>query len=470
MSRRLAAFCLGAALGLTVAGSASAGRPGVWSTIVAGANAPTVSQELGIAQASNGQLQVAWTSGLTSVRAIPISAAGQLGTTSTIVSGWSLGADPTLLAESGGVRVFFGAVIPTQGLLTATASSASGPWTSPSVVENAEFAYGRTPGVTRGPDGNAIETWYSAADIVVHRGLAPGGTVTVGSGGTNTRPDIVTDASGAVFVAWCQFGGGSQGVLVRRIDPTTGAPVGSAVQLPGSATQTSSGTQAACVLESEVSRHEPIVARAGGGVFVAGTSGYPNLNRVNVWRLDSSGQVASTSGVAASAKPVSYSEPAIAAGPDGRIWVAWLEPAGAGKRIVAKRSNRAGTVFGAPVRRAAPAGFSVGTVDLSAQNDRVDVLAILGGTSGSTLQHTQLLPGLTLVRTKLVRRGRGRAAISFRVLDAGDAVAGARVRAGGRSAVTGAAGTATLVLRRSGVATATKSGYVGASTRFGCCR
>jgi hypothetical protein len=361
--------------------------------------------------------------------------------------------------------VFFGAVIPTQGLLTATASSASGPWTSPSVVENTEFAYGRTPGVTRGPDGNAVETWYSAADIVVHGGLSPGGTITIGSGGTNSRPDIVTDASGTAFVAWCNFGAGAQGVLVRRVNPATASPIGSAVSLPESTT----GGQASCVLESEVSRREPIAARVGGGVFVAGTSGYPELNRVLVWRLEASGSVVSTL-VAASARSTSYAEPAIAAAPDGRIWVAWLEPAGAGKRIVARRSNRAGTVFGAPVRRAAPAGFSIGTVNLSAQNDRVDVLAILGGTSGSSLQHTQLLPGLTLVRTKLVRRGRGRAAITFRVLDAGDAVAGARVRAGGRSAMTGTAGTATLVLRRAGVAIATKSGYVGASTRFGCCR
>ncbi len=470
MRHRLAALWLGSLVGLTVAGSASGGRPGVWSTIATGANAPSVSQELGIARSSNGQLNVAWTAGLTSAYAIPISAAGQLGSTSTIVSGWSLGADPTLLAESSGVRAFFAAVIPTEGLLTTTAASGAGPWTAPSLVENAEFVRGRTVGVTRAPDGTPIETWYSAADIVVHRGLSPGGTVTIGSGGTNTRPDIVTDASGGVFVAWCQFGGGSQGVLVRRIDPGTGSPAGSAVQLPGSTTPSSSGPQASCVLESEVSRREPIVARAGGGVYVAGTSGYPSLNRVNVWRLNSSGAVAATYGVAATATAVSYSEPALAAAPDGRIWVAWLEPAGAGKRIVAKRSNRAGTVFGAPVRRAAPAGFSVGTMNLSAQNDRVDVLGIVAGTSGSSLRHTQLLPGLSLARTKLVRRGRGTAAVTFRVLDAADPVAGARIRAAGRTAVTGANGTATLVVRHGGVATASKAGYVGASLRFGCCR
>jgi hypothetical protein len=174
--------------------------------------------------------------------------------------------------------------------------------------------------------------------------------------------------------------------------------------------------------------------------------------------------------VVASSKTASYSEPAIAAAPDGRIWVAWLEPAGAGKRIAARRSNRAGTVFGATVRRSAPAGTGVGTVNLSAQTDRVDVVAINRGVSSGSLQHTQLLPGLTLARTKLVRRGRGTAAVTFRVLDAGDPIAGARVRAGGRTAVTGANGTATLVLRRGGVATASKAGYVGASARFGCCR
>ena len=166
---------------------------------------------------------------------------------------------------------------------------------------------------------------------------------------------------------------------------------------------------------------------------------------------------------------MSYSEPAIAAAPDGRIWVAWLEPAGAGKRVIARRSNRAGTVFGAPVR-ASFAGLGVGTVNLSAQRDRVDVLGIIPLAAGSSVQHTQLLPGLTLMRRGLVPGRGGTASVTFSVLDAGDPVAGARVRAGGRSAVTGSNGTAKLVLRRGGVATTTKAGYVGASTLFKCCR
>jgi hypothetical protein len=421
-----------------------------------------------VARTSDGVLNVAWSEAFADVRLRPITPAGQAGATTTIVSSWSLGADPTLLAGPSGLRVFFAGVIPIEGLVTATAPGAGGPWTTPILVERAEFAYGRTAGVTAAADGTPIQTWYSVADIVVHRGLSPGGLVAMSSGGTNVRPDIVTEASGSVFVAWCNFGPSGQGVLVRRVDPATVSPVGAPVQLPGSTTEVQGAPQASCVLESEVSRREPIAARIGGGVFVAGTSGYPSLNRVLVWRLDSSGSVASTL-VAASAKNVSYSEPAITAAPDGRIWAAWLEPAGAGKRVVARRSNRAGTVFGAPVR-ASFAGLGVGTVNLSAQRDRVDVLGIIQLATSPSVQHTQLLPGLTLLRRGLVRGRGGTASVTFSVLDAGDPVAGARVRAGGRSAVTGGNGTAKLVLRRGGVATATKSGYVGASARFKCCR
>jgi hypothetical protein len=461
---RLLGFFAGSLVALALAGTASAGPPGRWTVVTEGAHAPTASQELGVARTSDGTLNVAWTENLTNVRARAISPAGQVGASGTIVAGSSLGADPTLLAIPGGLRVFFAGVIPTEGLLTATASGASGPWTTPTLIENADFARGRTAGVTTAPDGTPVETWYSVADIVVHRGLSPGGDVQISSGGTNVRPDIVTDASGTAFVAWCNFGPGAQGVLVRRVNPATGSPIDAAVSLPASVTN----SQASCVLESEASRREPIAARVGGGVFVAGTSGYPSLNRVLLWRLDSSGSVVSTL-VAVSAKSASYSEPAIAAASDGRVWVAWLEPAGAGKRVVARRSNRAGTVLGAPVRAASPGSLGVGTVNLSAQSERVDVLGIIQRTSGPSVQHTQLLPGLTLVRSSIARRRGGGAVVTFRVLDAGDPVAGARVRAAGKSGATDATGTVRLVVRRGAVATATKAGYVGASARFGCC-
>lgn len=461
---------LGVVLAAVIIGSADAGRPGRWDVVASGANAPAVSQELGVVRTADGTLHVAWREGFSDIRARSITSAGGLGGVSTVVSGWSLGADPTLVTSPGGVRAFFAAVTPIEGIVIAEARGGSSTWSAGALLDEREFARGRTPGAALLPDGTPILTWYSVGDIVARGGLAFGAPLhALTAGGTNTRPNVAVDASGSALVAWCEFTGAVRGVFVRRVD-ATGAPAGAVVKLPGSTTDSAGAPQASCVLESTVSRREPIAARTGGGVYVVGTSGYPALNRVLIWRLDGNGSVVSTI-VAASGANVSYSEPAVAAAPDGRIWAAWLEPAGAGKRIVARRSNRAGTVFGAPVRAVAPGGISVGTVNLSAQTDRVDVLGIVQSLSGAgSVQHAQLLPGLTIVRGSLVRRGRGVAAVTFRVLDAGEPVVGARVTAAGRSGITRANGTVTLEVRRGGTVTATKVGYVGASTRFSCCR
>jgi hypothetical protein len=294
-----------------------------------------------------------------------------------------------------------------------------------------------------------------------------------GEAGANSRPNIATDTrTGNVLVAWCNFGG-ANGVFVRRVDPASGAPVGGVVRLPGSTTDYQGTTNSTCVLESEVSRREPLVARVGGGFYVAGMGGYPTLDRVFVWRLDASGSPVSRL-VAAAVRNVPHSEPAIAAAPDGRIWVAWLQPIGTGGRaIVARRSNRAGTVLGAPVTAPAPpGGIGVGTVNLSAQADRVDVVAILGSASSGakSLRHTQLYPGLTLVRRAVVRRSDGSFAVTFAALDAGEPVAGARVRAGTASGLTSGSGAVTLVVPKGTVrASASKAHYADGRLRFRCC-
>jgi hypothetical protein len=473
VSRRTLACLIAAGAASVVVTAASAGTPTTWDVVASGAGAPAASQELGVARTADGTLHIAWredTPGTinSAVRTRTIAPGGSLGSVATVVSGWSVGADPTLAAGGGALRVFFPSIIPTEGLQTATAPGAGGPWSSPALITAADFVRGRTVGATTTSDGISIQTWYGVAEIVVHRGLSGGPDNVISGEGTNTRPDIVTEAGGGLEVAWCSFGGGAPGTYVRRVDPASGAGAGNAVQLPGSAT---SG-QASCVLESEVSRREPIAARAGGGVFVAGTSGYPSLDRVLLWRLDASGAVAATL-VAASEPGVSHAEPAIAAAPDGRIWLAWLRPNPSGGRtIVARRSNRAGTVLGAAVTRTAPSGNALGTINLSAQSGRVDVLGIMSTvTNEKSVRHTQMLPGLTLQRSGGARQRPGRRyAVTFSVLDAGDPVAGARVRAGGRFAATAANGRATLILRRGATRViATKSGYVGAALSLRCC-
>jgi hypothetical protein len=206
-----------------------------------------------------------------------------------------------------------------------------------------------------------------------------------------------------------------------------------------------------------------MAARVGGGVFVAGTGGYPGQDRVLVWRVDGPGQARAIP--VAQAANVSHDEPALAAAPDGRVWAAWIESAGGRNRIVARRSNRAGTVFGARVIALPSGGLSNGSVNLSAQADRLDLLALATTSANvNTLQHTQLLPALSLTAARSTFQGGKRQAIVFRVLDAGEPVAGVRVALAGKAAVTNAAGRATVVFTprrgaRSLQAVASKSGY-----------
>ena len=93
--------------------------------------------------------------------------------------------------------------------------------------------------------------------------------------------------------------------------------------------------------------------------------------------------------------------------------------------------------------------------------------------AGNSVQHTQLLPGLTLRHVRTERRLNGSAVLIFRVSDAGDPVAGARVVVGGGSDVTGGNGLATVVLgaQRPGTlrATASRAGYVEDTIGVRCC-
>ena len=54
--------------------------------------------------------------------------------------------------------------------------------------------------------------------------------------------------------------------MAQRVDPSSGAPVGSELALPGSVTEFQGTQNATCVLDATVARHQPVAARAGGGV------------------------------------------------------------------------------------------------------------------------------------------------------------------------------------------------------------
>ena len=475
---------------LVSVGVTSAGTPGRWDTVVKGANVPGGSaSELGLARTGDGALHVAWkerTGPLTeAIRHRSVSAAGRLGPTSTIVAGWVGLSDPELVVErGGGLRVYFGGQRttlsdePLSGLLTATAPPSGSSWSAPAVVHRRNQAgAARNWSATVGRDGTQYQTWYGVSEIYLHRGLDASlgdNQFTAAPPLSEFGPTVVDDAAGRLWVSWCGFGGNAGGLFVQRADPASGAPIGAARKLPGSTTPHQGAQVSTCNLERTTARRTPMVARAGGGVFIAGSTGYPTLSRVNVWRIDPSGQVPAGSFVVAADAAFGHTTPALAAATDGRVWVAWREASSAGATIAARRSNRLGTVWGEPVRVRAPGNWLLGALNVSAQGGRLDVLGLLDSVgAGKSIQHTQLLPGLTLTRVRAVRRQDGSAALTFRVSDAGDPVGGARVEVGTVSGLTGGNGLSTVVLTapRPGTlrATASRAGYVGDSIGVRCC-
>jgi hypothetical protein len=148
---------------------------------------------------------------------------------------------------------------------------------------------------------------------------------------------------------------------------------------------------------------------------------------------------------------------ALTATPDGRLWAGW-EDSDTGKAVF-RRSNKTATKWGAAVPVTLPPG-RIFQLNLDARLDRADAVIRTESDTGTVgLATDQIRPGLTLAAT-------GGKTQSFRVLDAGDPIAGAKVKVAGRSLTTDAKGRATADLRPGRyAATASKSGYVGATTR-----
>ncbi len=289
---------------------------------------------------------------------------------------------------------------------------------------------------------------------------SPGAPLLVLASGVNdASPNIAVDSAGRAYVAWCAFGPNAGGIHVQQIDAAATAPVGAPVVMPGSLSPFGGQNYSTCVLQTTASRRTPLVARAGGGIFTAASAGYPTLSRVLVWRVGS----AQATTVASRAN-VGHREPQLAAASDGRIWVGWIEARTGAPVLFVRRSNRSASVFGAPVRVRAPGGWQLGSFESSATTAQLDIIAQLQRTDPTkSLQHTVALPGLTLRRVRTVRRSGGRRAVTYEVLDAGDKVSGATVKAGRVSGRTTSSGRVTLVLRGSSSATATKPGYTRAS-------
>jgi hypothetical protein len=380
------------------AGTASAGGPGRWDKITTAQQSNAA--QIGVLRTGDGTLHVAWQrdAGTTDeLLHTPIAAGGSVGSSNPIVTGWNSVGDAVLVSDPAGMRVFFNGIRtvnvsePLFGLNTATAPAPGSPWSlGPASVATADFAYGRTPAAVVAGDGTPFQAWYSVGQTVVHRGLSAGTPdFPYGSDACcSIRQNLAVDAtSGRMFVGWCSFDQAPNGVWLQEVGVGSGAPAGPALQLPGSTSANAGAQVSTCNLDAVTAR-TPFVARPGGGLYVAGSQGYPSQTRVLVWRLGSDGMVQQTiqAGGGAGVRSI-----ALAAAPDGRIWVGWTTT---GSGVVhVRRSNAAGTGFGLVVDVPPPAGGIQGafSLDLAAQRDRADVLARFGTASSVDVWHRQVL-------------------------------------------------------------------------------
>jgi hypothetical protein len=182
----------------------------------------------------------------------------------------------------------------------------------------------------------------------------------------------------------------------------------------------------------------PLAARPGGGFYAA----YPVGRNVRVWRV---GRAAPAVALVGRTSPAVT----LAATGDGRLWLAWVAQTVRGPRVLAARSNRAASRFGAVVNAGGPRGSQQAyRLSSSAAGGSLDVLANfnIGTESRTAIYHRRLLPGLTLrARPGRLRRGVARE-VRFTVTDAGAPVPGARVRVGRLSGRTAQNGGVTLRL------------------------
>ena len=410
--------------------------------------------QVGVVRTSDGVLHVAWHKGGDLLHTA-ISSRGKVGATSPIQSGWTGHMDAALTAVPGGIRVVWGAIRttdpndPNQDLNTAVSTDGGTSWqlTPGSIIPLGAQAYGSDASATTLPDGTVLQAWAGTLGTWVHSGLdpaTPNFDYQSPLGPYGYGPGIVSDAGGRAMMAWFSSAAGHRGIVAQGVN-ANGSPAGPATTMPGSQVMQGGGT---------VSK-TPIVARAkSGGFYVAYALGYPTANRVRVWRVGASAATLL-------ARTDANSQVTLAADASGRVWAVWSDGTFGETHVLAARSNREATAFGAHVDAGAVRGaHSTYSVDASATSSALDILALFGTgtTSGGATYVKRIRPGLTLRARK--RSGR----VTFTVADAGDPVRGATVRAAGRSGRTDRRGRVTLTLKR-GKATASAPGYAPATRR-----
>jgi hypothetical protein len=412
--------------------------------------------QVALLRTADGVLHVVWhkkTGPLTEdLLHTAIAANGKVGATTPVQTGWTGFSNAGLTTmPGGGMRVFWGGIRTTEPTETnqdenmAVSTDGGNSWalTIGSVVQPGTQAYGSSVSAATRPDGTPVITYAGTLGTWVHVGAdatLPNFSYQPPLGNYGYDPNVASDASGTM-IAWYSNATGHLGPHAQGVNPD-GSPIGSAQQMPGTAN-----------MNVGMLSRTPLVARPGGGFYVAYPTGYPTQNSIRVWKVG-------TAKTTQLDKTANNSLAAISADASGRLWVAWKD----GTRVLASRSNKSATKWGAIVDAGQPkkAG-SLYNLDASATpGGGADLFGNYGiGTNSTTSTfYARINPGLTLSAKK---SGSG---YTFTVTDAGGPVKGAKVKGAGKSDTTDSQGHAQLKVSRKTKVTASASGYTSATIKL----
>jgi hypothetical protein len=402
-----------------------------------------------------------------SIRARTISATGQPGgSIAPVVTGWdAVTNDPKIITTPGGFMTVFSGIRsttpgePYDGPMAYAVSPNPSSWSlGPGSLSQSTVAYASN-GTGAVDDGGTPVVGFNGGStdrVTLHRGIDA--AVPAGSPDWTSSPiglccsyyaNLARDReSGAIWTAWYSnaSGAANAGVFTQRVWPL---PLGARTKAPDS----SEGASA-----SDPDQTIAMAGRIGGEVWAAYLVGYAPAEQIALWRLGSNERL-----IIRANDP---DAPSLAAAPGGRLWLSWYDRGS--KTVKAVRTNRAVTRFGRVQTFPIPGGSdgAVWTTTGVGGGGPLDlVVNAQRGFGDSHIWHRRVLPGLTVdVRPARIDRGR----VTIEVSDAGEAVAGARVRLLGDTVTTNARGEATVTVARSTrdgryKVTATKAGYAPGS-------
>jgi hypothetical protein len=313
------------------------------------------------------------------------------------------------------------------------------------------------------PDGTPVAAWSEVSSLAYHVGIDPHSPATtpdqrlgIGTDGGLNYPTLIRTKSGTVMAGWFDTTRtAKEGYWVAQIWPSKGPKI----KAPNSGGHNQNNGQPL--------QPVALVARQGGGDYLAYC--VPTLHEVcshvALWRVGSHRALRVPGSASTSSQLVAMSN-----GRGGHLWIAWFNYQTNKIRVV--RTNAAATGFGQVRTINAPAPlFTFLTLSVEGSTGPLDVIALeqLNFQNATPAYFaTQIDPALEIRASKARFSHTRSITITFTVVDAGDAVAGAKVTFLGHAATTNSKGQVKFTVKKGTargkhIVVATKHGYVSAN-------